>query len=74
MAIVSIIVFLIFLQESKIYNLLFRYFLYKYYIDFKNENKNEFSTVPNADQDIDTDLYIDKIKDNGFFSGDFVIS
>ena len=56
------------------YNLFFRYFLYKYVKDFQIEIKNEFSTVPFRDRDIDTTLYIDNIKEDGFFAGDFEIS
>lgn len=42
------------------YNLFFKYFLYKYCGDYKKEIKNEFSTVPYRDQDIDSDIYIEK--------------
>ena len=52
----------------------FRYFLYRYIKDFLNEIIKEHPLVPYAGKDYKTDIYSEKIKENGFFAGDFELS
>ena len=64
----------LFFTNNEKYNYLFRHLLYSYCKDFQNEIYNHISEIDYNDQLIDTLTYIEKMKENKFFAGDFELS